>query len=51
MKTNQYGYIDLDFGAIFVALIIFGAILGIGGYKFAAWVWPHIKQLILWSLQ
>ena len=51
MKINQHGYIDLDFSALFVGLIIFGAVLGIGGYKVATWLWPHIKQFILWSLQ
>lgn len=48
--TKQTGFIDIDFTAVFITLIIVGAVLGIVGYKAFTWAWPHIKQFILWSL-
>lgn len=48
--NKERGWIDVDFGAVFVALIFVGAVFGITGYMLAAWAWPYIKQMILWSL-
>ena len=47
---KQRGYLNLDLGGFLVAVLIVGAILGGAMYAFAGWAWPHVKQLIIWSL-
>lgn len=43
---SQGGFIDIDFGALFFALIVIGAVLGATGLVVVQWLWPIVKQFI-----
>lgn len=42
MKSNR-GFIDIDFGAIFVGLLVVGALLGAAAWELIQWLWPLFK--------
>jgi hypothetical protein len=42
MKRN-HGYISIDFGAIFVVLLLIGAVLGATVWALMQWLWPLLK--------
>jgi hypothetical protein len=42
MKSNR-GYIAIDFGAMFVVILLIGAVLGAAAWALMQWLWPLLK--------
>lgn len=42
MKSNR-GFINIDFGAIFVALLVIGALIGAVTWSLVQWLWPLFR--------
>lgn len=40
--VKQRGYMDMNFGGFFIALILFGVLIGIGGMKLVNYLANHV---------